>query len=231
MRRSALLLALLLPVGVVAQTQPKVSVTAQGSFRSAPDAAEVYLQVQGQNPDLKTAYAEAQSQAEQVRALLRAHGFTPQEAHWSGYQVQPNMDYRSHRVTSYSVHNDVQLEITDFAKIGPLLDDASGKGLNALRSVSFALKHMQAAKAAAIADGYGKAHAEAEALAKAAGLRLGSLATATVDTSGGASVPLPRMMAMSAAEAGAPAPSAGFSPQEITVSASITAVYRLEPGH
>lgn len=232
MRKAIWFLLLSLPLCALAQAprpRPSVTVTAQGSFKSAPDTAIVFWQITGQNPDLQSAYSQAQSQAAQVRALLAAHGFTSAQAHWSGYQVQPEMDYKSHRVTGYLVSNDLRLEISDFTKIGPLLNDASGKGLTALRSVSFTLHDMAAAKAKAIADGYAKAKAEAEALAKAADMRLDGLETASVDTSGGGVVPVPRMLAMSAAEV-APAPVEQFSPQEITVTASINAVYRLGPG-
>ncbi|MGH9488223.1 MAG: SIMPL domain-containing protein [Terriglobales bacterium] len=229
MRRNLSLFGVFLLPLLLAAQQTTVTVTAQGSFKAAPDTAVVSMEVAGRNAELQTAYAQAQRQAARVRALLLEQGFTPAEAHWSGFQVQPIIDYKTSHVTSYTVRNDLQLEVSNFAKIGPLLDAASGKGLSALRSVSFELKHMQSAKAAAIADGYRQAHAEAEALARAAGLPLAGLVSARVDTSGAAPLPLPRGIFMASANAAVPAPTAGFTPRRITVSAQIRAVYRL--GH
>lgn len=231
MRKTVCLAALLLMPTIV-QAQAKtpaatVTVTAQGSFKTAPDTAVLSMEVTGQSAELTTAYAQAQSQAVEVRTLLRQQGFQPEEAHWSGFQVQPNVDYKTHQVTSYTVRNDLELKLTNFARIGPLLNAATGKGLNALRNVSFELAHPEKAKAAAIADGFAKARSEAEALARAAGVTLAGLQSVTLDTSGGFLQPVPRFTAMAAA--GVPAPTAQFTPQEITVAANITAVFRL--GH
>lgn len=232
MRKTVCVAALLLtPALALAQAKapnaPTVTVAAQGSFKTAPDTAVVSMEVTGQSVDLKTAYAQAQSQAAEVRMLLRQQGLRPDEAHWSGFQVQPNVDYKTHQVTSYTVRNDLELKLTDFARIGSLLNAATGKGLNALRNVSFELAHPEKAKAAAIADGFAKARGEAAALARAAGVALAGLQSVTVDTSGGFVRPMPRFTAM-AAEA-VPAPTEQFTPQEITVTANITAVFNL--GH
>src|SRR6185312_14389046 len=112
-------------------------------------------------------------------------------AHWSGYSVQPNVDYKTRRVTDHTVTTSLRLEFTDFAKIGPLLDAAGAAGLDALRGVSFELKDMDAARAGAIANGYHQARQEAEALARAAGRDLLGLSHASVDV---ASPSAPRPM-------------------------------------
>jgi len=232
---SAAALALLAPCLLVAQGAPHpvavpgtVEVSVQGEFHAEPDTALVQMEITGQGAALQAAYAQAQAQAEQVRSLLRRQGFRPAQAHWSGYQVQPNVDYKTQRVKDYTVTTSLRLEISDFAKIGPLVDAAGAAGLNALRGVSFELKDMDAAKAAAIADGYRRAEAEAEALAHAAGRQLAGLSRATVDVS--TPSPRPVLYAMASSRmAGAVAPTAEFTPQQITVTARISAVFRLRP--
>jgi hypothetical protein len=205
-----------------------ITVASQGHFEAAPDTAVVNWEITGENASLKAAYAQAQSQAEQVRALLTRQGFTPQQAHWTSYQVQPQWDYKAHRVTSYSVSTSLRLEFTDFQKIGPLLDAAGSAGLTALRGVSFELKDMDAARAAAIADGYRQTHQEAAALAAAAGRHLLGLSHASIDVAA-PFAPVPMMARAMVAGAAAPPPTASFTPQDITVTARITAVYRLNP--
>lgn len=208
------------------QALARVQVSAQGEFRANPDTAVVQMEVTGHDRDLKVAYAQAQSQAGQVRMLLQQQGFSPQQAHWTSYQVQPNLDYRTRNVTDYSVTTSLQVEVSDFSKIEPLVEAAGSNGLSALRGVSFELKDMEVAKAAAIADGYRKARQEAEALARAAGRQIQDLESASVDVS--LPSPAPVLMEARAAMA-APAPMAEFSPGEITVTAHITAAYRLRP--
>lgn len=206
--------------------QNTVTVAAQGKFEAAPDTAVVNWDITGENASLKAAYAQAQAQAEQVRALLTRQGFTPQQAHWSSYQVQPQWDPKGRRVSGYQVSTTLRLEFADFAKIGPLLDAAGTSGLSALRGVSFELKDMQAARAAAIADGYRQTRQEAEAFATAAGRRLLGLSHASVNV---ASPYAPQPMFARAMVAGAAPPTEAFTPQTITITAQITAVYKIAP--
>jgi uncharacterized protein YggE len=209
-----------------AADQNTVTVSAQGKFEAAPDTAVVNWDITGENASLKTAYAQAQAQAGQVRALLTRQGFTPQQAHWTSYQVQPQWDAKSRRVTGYQVSTTLRLEVSDFQKIGPLLDAAGSSGLSALRGVSFELKDMTTARAAAIADGYQQTQHEAQALANAAGRHLLGLSHASVNV---ANPYTPQPMFARAMVAGASPPTESFTPQTITVSAQITAVYRLAP--
>lgn len=205
-----------------------ISVGAQGQYQAAPDTAVVELQISGQNSSLKAAYAQAQAQAEQVRGILRDQGFAPQQAHWSSYRVQPNFDYKVHRVVDYTVTSSAELSLADFAKIGPLVDAFGQAGIPALRGVRFELKDMAAAKASAIQDGYRQVHREADALAVAAGRKLGELDSASVDVSL-PSVVRPVMYSMSMRTPAAPAPTEEFTPETITVNARVNAVFRLQP--
>ncbi len=227
-------LAAVVPWGLAAQGVARpaaaagtVEVSAQGEYHAPPDTAVVQMEIRGQNAALAAAYAQARAQAEQVRRLLQQQGFAAAQAHWSGYQAQPNIDYKTQRVKDYTVSETLRLEVGDFSKIGPLVDAAGEAGLNALRGVSFELKNMDAAKAAAIGDGYRRAAAEAEALARAAGRQLAGLERATVDVATPA--PRPILYAMAAQRMEAPPPTESFTPQTITVTANIHAVFRLKP--
>lgn len=225
---AALLAVMSLTMGAqtVTPAANTIAVAADGQFQAAPDTAVVELQMTGQNVNLKDAYAAAQAQAEQVRGILRDQGVAPEQAHWNSYQVQPNFDYKTHRVMDYTASVSAQLRLTDFNKIGPLVDAFGQAGLSALRGVRFELKDMTAAKSAAIQDAYRQVHGEADALAMTAGRKLGELSSASVDVS------LPgviRPMAMMARASSAPAPTEEFTPETITVNARVSAVFRLQP--
>lgn len=222
--------ALLAPGRVAAQTtipENTIQVSAEGQAKADPDTAEVSFLVTGEETELRYAYAKAQAQADQVRELLRSQGFSPESAQIGTYNVQPNLDPRSRRVIDYTVAAAITLDVTDFTKLGPLLDAAGASGLTALRGVSFLLKNQDAAKSAAIADGYRQVRQEAEALAAAAGLKLAGLDYASVDVSLPSPIPF-HVFANLGSEAGPSAPPTGeFTPREITVTARINAVYRV----
>jgi uncharacterized protein YggE len=203
---------------------PSVTVSAQGEFKTAPDTAVVEMEVQGRDAGLKAAYAAAQAQAEKLRTLLRQQGFSPENAEWNSYRVQPNIDYKTDKVIDYTVSVSLELRFQGFQRLGPLLDAATGQGLNVVRGVSFSLSDTEAAKARAIADAYARALREAKALAAAAGMHLGGLQSATVDSVNLPS-PMPRYMIAEAAMA--KAPTAEFTPGQITITAMVRAVYEL----
>jgi len=206
---------------------PTVEVSATGTFQSAPDTAVVQFEISGKNAQMKAAYADAQRQAEQVRTLLRQQGFAPEAAHWSSYRTQPDWDYKQNRLVGYTVTVSATLEVSDFAKLGPLLDAAGSEGLTSLRGVNFELKNMDAAKSAAIADGYRQVRQEAGALARAAGVPLDGLVRATVDVSSGGIRP---MVMGAMVRSMPPAPTEEFTPQEITVSARVSATFAVGRG-
>lgn len=206
-------------------TPNTVAVTAQGEVEVAPDVAIVQLNVSGQNPGLKEAYAQAQAQAERVRGILGQQGFTPDQVQWTGYYVNPETDYKSHKVVQYTVSVRATLRTSDFSKVGALLGAFGESGVNALDSVRFDLKDPGAAKAAAVAAAYRAARTEAEALAQAAGRRIESLISASVDASQAGIVRPLEMRALAAV----PPPTSGFSPAPIAVTASVHAVYRINP--
>ena len=202
---------------------PTVTVSAQGVSKVAPDTAVVTLDIRAQDGKLRNAYDKTQTQADQVRALLQQQGFNPADAHWSGYQVFP-INGENGKVSSYEVATEAELDVTNFEKIGPLVDAAGAAGLGALRGVRFELKNPAAAKQAAIADGYHSARAEAEALARAAGERLGGLAHASVDSS---ETRAPGPLLLSSQMELRQAPMQQFTPQLITVTANVSLEYRI----
>ena len=216
---------------VVSMMRPAdtIDVSVQGRFEAQPDTAVLGIDIRGQNRDLKKAYAQAQQQAEQVRALLRQQGIPADEAQLGSYQVQPNIDWRSHKLIDYTVVTHVEVDLKDFSKIGPLVDAAGQAGLPAFDRVSFELKDMQKARQQAIADGYRKALAEAQEVAQLAQRRIKKLQYASVDVAEpGPIFPRPVMMARAAAGA-APAPTEQFAPQKLTVTAQVRATFEMAP--
>ena len=235
--RLARLAALLMLVAAcaAAQTAPQpplrgVAVTAQGQVQAQPDTAVLAFNVAAQAQTAANAYAEAQRQTETIRGLLRRNGIATSEAQLGAYQLQPQYDWKTRQVTGYAVTVNVSVELEDFGKIAPILDQAGAAGLPASQSVEFRLKNEQAAKDRAVAAAFRNARQEAEALAEAAGVSLGALRSAAIDVQ---EPPRPILRfpgTMVAAEATAMrAPTEAFAPHLITVTATVHAAFDLRP--
>ena len=200
-----------------ATVQPNTVYTgADGKFETAPDTALIQFNINAQADNAKDAYAQAQKQAEQVRQIMRSNGIDPKSAEVGFYSIQPMYDWKNpkSKVVGYRVSTSVTLKLKDFTKIGPMTQQ---------------LANIDEAKGKAVEDAYRRAHANAEALARVAGRTLGDLSYASVDTFENVRpmpMPAPRVMAMKAEAA--PAPTEQFSPQNVNVTAHVSALFNLK---
>jgi uncharacterized protein YggE len=88
---------------------------------------------------------------------------------------------------------------------------------------------MDDAKNKAVEDAYRRAHNSADVLARAAGRSVGELSYASVDTFENPRPIMPRMAHPMAAMANAaPAPTEEFTPQTVTVTAHVNALFNLK---
>ena len=210
-----------------------VSVGADGKFEAAPDTAVIGFTIGAQDSSSEGAYKKASESADRMRQVLRANGIDPKSAEVGFYSLEPMYDYKSakRKVVGYRVTSSVTLKIKDFAKIGGVLtglstiDDSANQA-----SLSYILENIDAAKQKAIEDALNKAKASAGTVARVGGRTLGDLAYASVDTFE-QQPPVPmygmRGVAMKA-EAAPEAPTEQFTPQKVTVTAHVNALFNLK---
>jgi len=130
----------------------------------------------------------------------------------------------------YRVNANVSLKLKDFSKLAPILQQLADVDVTENQSLNYMLENMDAAKTKAVEDAYRRARESAEAVARAGGRTVGELSYASVDTLENERPPVPmgRPMAMMRAEAAAPAPTEQFTPQTISVSAHVNALFTLK---
>jgi uncharacterized protein YggE len=213
--------------------QPNTIYTgADGKFETAPDTALVQFNINAQADNSKAAYEQAQKQAEQVRQILRTNGIDPKAAEVGYYSIQPMYDWKNakSKVVGYRVNTSVIVKLKDFTKIGPITQQLADAAVSDSQSVSYTLDNTDEAKAKAVEDAYRRARASADVLARAAGRTVGELSYGSVDTFENIRpLPMPMARAMNnVAMAGAPAPTEQFSPQNITVTAHVNALFTLK---
>jgi uncharacterized protein len=208
-----------------------VYVGADGKCESAPDTAVLSFSVSVQEDTSQAAYTHASKEVEQVRQVLSANGIEPKAAHIGFLSVQPVYDWKNpkQRVIGYRVTTDVTLKLKDFAKVGALTQQLADANVSESQTLNYTLDNMDEAKNKAVEDAYHHARASADTLAHASGRTLGELAYASVDTYENRVV-MPRMRAMAAMKSAAPTPDATeeFTPQTVTVTAHVNAVFALK---
>jgi uncharacterized protein YggE len=233
-------LALLLIIGSLAGAQDRPAITAQpntvfvgadGKFEANPDTALMQFNISAQEATSREAYDHASKSAEQVRQILRSNGIEPKSAEIGYFSLQPVYDYKTpkRKLVGYSVHANVSLKLKDFSKIAPIVQQLADTDISQNQSLSYTLEDMDAAKAKAVEDAYRRARESAAALARSSGRTLGELSYASVDTFENVRVApmVGAMMKMNAANA-APAPMEEFSPQSVSVTAHVNAMFVLK---
>lgn len=238
MRIFTIWLSMLL-AGILALAQEHPSVTAQpntvfvgadGKFDASPDTAVVQFNISTQEDTSKAAYGRASKAAEQVREILRSNGIEPKTAEIGYFSIQPVYDWKNpkRKLVGYRVNANVSLKLKDFTKIGPIVQQLSDTDVAENVSISYTLEDIDAAKTKAVEDAYRRARESAEAIARASGRAVGELSYASVDTFEHVR-PVPVMRpAMKMSAQVQEAPTEEFSPQDITVTAHVNAMFTLK---
>jgi len=208
-----------------------IFVGADGKFETAPDTALIQYNISAQADSAKDAYDQAAKQAEATRQVMRLNGIDPKSAEIGFFSVNPQYDWKNpkHKVIGYQVTTSVSLKLKDFSKIGPVTQQLAEASVSESQSLSYTLDSTDETKSKAVADAYRRARASAQSLAAASGRTLGELSYASVDTFENIRVMAPMQrrgpMAMAVQS---PAPTEEFSPQNVTVTAHVNAMFVLK---
>jgi len=230
---------LVLAAGIsYAQTVPTITaqpntvyVGADGKYEAAPDTAVLHLDIATQQDTARAAYDRVAAAAEQVRKVLRDNGLDPKMAQVGFYAVQPMYDWKNpkRKVIGYRVVTTVTLKLRDFAKIGALTEQLANIEDAQNQSLSYTLEDMEQAKAKATEDAMKKARTQAAVVAGTGARTLGELLFASVDVSQPVIVPMMAQPVMARAMgAEAVPPTAQFTPQNVTVTAHVNAMFALK---
>jgi uncharacterized protein YggE len=222
----------------IAQEHPTVSaqpnsvfVGADGKFETAPDTATIQFVISAQEDSSRAAFDRASRAAEQIRQILRTNNVDPKTAEIGSFSIDPVYDYKNpkRKLIAYRVDAGVTLKLKDFMKLATILEQLSGADITENQSMSYTLDNMDLAKEKAVEDAYRRARESAEVVARVSGRVLGELSYASVDTFENIRPirPMAAQMKMSA-QAMMPAPTEEFSPQSISVTAHVNAMFALK---
>ena len=208
-----------------------VFVGADGKFEANPDTAQMQFNISAQEATSREAYDHASKAAEQVRQILRSNWIEPKSAEISYFSLQPVYDYKTpkRKLVGYRVNANVSLKLKDFAKIAPIVQQLADSDITENQSLNYTLEDIDAAKSKAVEDAYRHARDSATALARSAGRSLGDLSYASVDTFENVRpVPMAGAMMRMNVAAAAPPPTEEFTPQTVSVTAHVNALFTLK---
>jgi uncharacterized protein len=208
-----------------------IYVSADGKFESAPDTAVIQFNISVQESTSQKTYERASKEAEQVRQALRDNGIEPKAATVGFFSVQPAYEWTNgkQKLIGYRVTTDVTLKLKDFSKIGPITQQLADANVSETQAVNYTLETIDEARNKAVADAYRRAHNSAEALARASFHTFGEPSDASIDTFENQHLPVPRMArAMATKAEPPPAPTEEFTPQTVTVTAHVNALFNLK---
>jgi uncharacterized protein len=230
---------ILLSPCALAQEHPSVTalpntvyVGADGKYEANPDTAIIEFSISAQEESSGAAYDRASKQAEQVRQILRSNSVDPKSAQVGYFAIQPVYDYKTpkRKLVGYRVNTTVSVRLRDFAKIGPILQQLATADITDSQQLNYTLEDKDAAKSKAVEDAYRHARDSAEAVARAGGRNVGDLIYASVDTFENPIPIRPMVMAAAAPRVAmeSQAPTAEFSPQTVTITAHVNALFQLK---
>lgn len=207
----------------------RLSVSGEGSATAAPDIATVTLGVSTRADTAADAMAQNAEQQQKVFDALTALGVAERDIQTSGLNLSPVMDYTPTQegkpaiLTGYTAQNMLTLRVRDLAGLGAALDGLVSAGANEINGIAFSREDMTEAEDAARTAAIQAAQKRAEVMAAAAGMRLGPLISLSDAQSASGPVAF-ASMARDAKAAATP-----IAAGELTVSASVTAVFALLP--
>jgi uncharacterized protein YggE len=205
-----------------------INVVGEGKLSVTPDVAYVSIALVTKANTAKEAQSKNAAGFSKVqKVLFDTYKLDKKDVLTSGFQVQPVYTYADKeepKITSYSANQTIQITYRDLAKIGVLLDDLSGAGVNQMNGIQFDTEKRQEYELQAIDNAMNNAALKAKAIAKNAGKELKGVINVT---QGGTTAPpviynneMMKMEDVSSVNA-----STSISPGELKITTSISVQY------
>jgi uncharacterized protein YggE len=210
------------------ETKAAITVIGEGSVSAAPDMAVVSTGVMTRSDTASEALSRNNSAMTRVMSVLKQHGIDQKDIQTSGFNVQPEFNYKNREqppaITGYRVTNGLTVKVHDLSVLATVLDALVQAGSNQISGVQFTFKDASSLKDQARRNAYRNARARAELYAEEANVKLGTI---QLITEGPISVPFPRRaQRMATAEAVSQVPIAlGENVIRVTVTVMFNVLY------
>lgn len=216
--------------GIVIQTT--------GEVRVKPDLATVHAGVVSEGKTAAEALAKNTPALARLIEAVKAAGVAQGDLSTSQIALIPRMTQpssssssssspqpRAAKIDGYEARTGITVIVRDIAKAGPLIDALIAAGANDMSGISFGLADEGKAKDQARDKAAEAARGRAEIYAKRLGVKVGELVSIVESEAEPPARPMGDVRAYRMAAAGAPV---SVEPGEVTVSAALRTVWRIE---
>ncbi len=213
---------------------PKLTVRGEAELHKPADRLRLRVGVVTEDPEPTAALNRNSKRMQNVITALEKAGLDRQEYETGRFSVRPVYERRPRnagaqwraQIIGYEVTNSLAVRTKKLELAGPVIEAANDAGANSIDSISFDLANPRTHRGEAIATATTNARSDAGILARSAGLKLVRIISISLDEAGWR----PPVAAMRAGIAMAEAQVAPpIAPGEVTVRASVTMVYEIEP--
>lgn len=213
-------------------TQPQVTVSAQGTIMEVPDMAQIIFSVSTDGEEAEATQQENTDKVNNVMETLEMLGVEKESIQTSGYSMYPkyNYDVDPAVVVGYSVRTTLTVSDQKIEDAGKILSECVNAGVNDIDGVYYTCSTYDEKYQEALTKAVKAAKVKADTLAAAAGATAGraiSIDEGYQDLSAryqasGESYDAGSMKSMAAAEDTAAAPDMNAGSLEITANVSVT---------
>jgi uncharacterized protein YggE len=205
-----------------------ITVDGQATITATPDLAHLSMAVQARDLDLGAARERVIGVTRDFLAFCDQQGIGAAKVRTTGLTIQPQYRWNDEKdqqeLQAYLVRRQLDVEITDLEKLGPVIEGAADLGVNEVSPPRLASSREDELRREALAAAARDAEANARVLAEALNVSLGDALQVVAQREPGlAPVPMMERVQMAAAEGVAQTYSAG----EIRFEASVSARFAL----
>ncbi len=217
----------------IAENEQKETITVSESvdIEFMPDKVEIYVEIETQEETAKqTKDANAVVTASVLKAL-HDYGIGEDQIETTSYylseQKKWDKDKEKYIITGYQLSHVIRITTDDIEDAGEIIDTVVDVGATGINSINFGLSDNleRELKAKALSQAAQKAESKAQAIVEAVGVKLGDFVS--ISESGYYTPYYPMFSSRSVYDMGEEAYTS-ISPEEVTVSGTVTLVYEIE---
>jgi uncharacterized protein len=217
----------------IAENEQRETVTVSESveLETAPNEVEIYLEIETEADTAKDAKNKNAKIEDAVRDALDDYGIDNGQLETTSYylneQQKWDRDKEEYISTGWRLSHILRVTTDDVKNAGEIIDEAVNAGATGINNVNFGLTNAKEreVKAEALAEAAQKAESKAQAIVDAVGVELGDFVSITESSYYNS---YPRYAYATAEMAMDSSAGTSISPQEVSVSGTVTLTYEIE---
>jgi len=221
------------------QEQNTISVQGSGEVFVVPDKASIYLSAEVKDKESSFVETQIKEKMNKITAAIKELGIKEEDIETTGYYIDINREWvnNTYLENGFIGRQTLKVSVTDFKKIGSIINVATKNGATSIYNVDFELtKNLEEQKKAeVIKEATKNAKGKAEALTESLGKKVGAIVRVDIQDSPfyyplryDTMAAVEKAVAGSAPDQGEGSSGTIITPTKIQVSSSVNIVYKIK---